>query len=54
MWEYNNGKCRHRSVDVNADTIKDMVEKEIGSYVGLKTHLLGKNVTWNILWLSGI
>ena len=41
MWEYRNEKCRHRSDIANADTIKQIVEKEAGSYIGLKTHSLG-------------
>ena len=42
MWEYRNGVCRHRSDDVDGYQLKGMIEKEEGSYVGLKMHTLGK------------
>ena len=44
MWEYKNEICRHRTDIVSTISINSIVEKELGSYIGLEIHSLGTHI----------
>ena len=44
MWEYRDGVCRHRSDKIPDDPWLSLSIDEAGSFIGMKSHTLGKTL----------